>query len=246
MKKQTAHEYGFTHANDAIFQNTDTDTLVQHAIEYTGAKLTPSGALVVESGQHTGRAAKDKYVVVSEKSEATINWKNNINKITRETFDQIKQEIITHINQNERLYWSQKNVGANAKYALSTEMFSTHPHHTLFFNYLMRDDQYEPCQLGHYTIYHAPTLSVDTNKHGTRSGTVIAMDIDNNEVLIAGTSYAGEIKKSIFSAMNYILPEHGLLPMHAGSNVASNGDVSVFLGCQEPAKPHYQHKKNVY
>jgi len=231
-----ANTFGFKHAQAQIFKNTPNETLIAHATEKTGAKLTPTGSIIVESGKHTGRAAKDKYVVVSEKSESTIDWKNNIHKMDRETFNAIKQDVIAHINANESLYWSQKNVGANQDYALSTELFSTHPHHTLFFNYLMRDDGYATCGLGHYRIFHAPFLEIDASKYHTRSETVIAMDIDNGEVLIAGTRYCGEIKKSIFSAMNYILPEHGVLPMHAGSNVASNGDVSVFFGLSGTGK----------
>ncbi|MCB0271808.1 MAG: phosphoenolpyruvate carboxykinase (ATP) [Bdellovibrionales bacterium] len=236
MKNTTAKAYGFTHATNQIFQNQTPQVLIDHAVKYTGATLTKQGALVITTGKHTGRAAKDKYVVVTPKSETTIDWKNNVNKATSETFAAIKADIINHINANERLYWSQRNVGANATYSLSTELFTTHPSHALFFDYLMRNDQFESYALGHYTIYHAPTLQVDSKKYNTRSETVIMMDIDNCEILIAGTLYAGEIKKSVFSAMNYILPEHGLLPMHAGSNVAKNGEVSVFFGLSGTGK----------
>lgn len=236
MKFDTPKEYGFTHNEDHVFTNVPNETLMEHACKFTGAKQSAAGAIVVESGKHTGRAAKDKYVVVSDKSESTIDWKNNIHKMQRSVFDQIKTDIINHINDQERLYWTRKNVGAHQKYALSTELFTTHPHHALFFNYLMRNDAYASYPLGHYTVLHAPFLQIDAEKYGTRSETVIAMDIDNNVVLIAGTRYAGEIKKSIFSAMNYILPEHGLLPMHAGSNVAENGDVSVFFGLSGTGK----------
>lgn len=233
---KTAQDYGFKHSPNSIIENGSQDLLIQHAVEHTGAKLTSAGAIVVNTGKHTGRAAKDKYVVFTPKTENTIDWKNNVNKMTPETFAAIKNDIITHINASPRLYWSKKNVGAMEKYALGTQLFSTHPSHTLFFDYLMRNDGFKNPALGLYTIYHAPTLNIDTAKYGTRSETVIAMDMDNNEIIIAGTLYAGEIKKSVFSAMNYILPDHGVLPMHAGSNVNEKGEVSVFFGLSGTGK----------
>lgn len=236
MSTKSVQDHGFSHQSDTVFTNASQDVLTKHAVEYTGAKLTPTGAIIVTTGKHTGRAAKDKYVVFTPKTENTIDWKNNVGKLSPETFASIKADIITHINQNPRMYQTKRNVGAVAKYALSVELFSTHPSHSLFFDYLMRNDKFETCGLGHLTIYHAPTLEVDAAKHGTRSETVIAMDLDNNEVLIAGSLYAGEIKKSVFSAMNYILPDCNVLPMHAGSNVGPNGDVSVFFGLSGTGK----------
>ncbi len=228
-----SHE--FTHNNNFIFSNPNTDVLLEHAIKYTGAKTTSEGALSVYTGKHTGRAAKDKYVVVTDKTESTIDWANNINKMSPDTFANIKTEVISHINNSEKLYVSEKNVGAHPQYSIKAQLYSTHPSHTLFFNYLMRDDKFGS-DLGTYKIYHAPTLKIDTSKYDIRSETVIAMDMDKNEVLIAGTLYAGEIKKSLFSAMNYILPEKNIFPMHAGSNVDSTGNVSVFFGLSGTGK----------
>lgn len=233
---KTVNDYGFQHSSESIFENASQETLLKHAVEYTGAKLTNAGAIVVNTGKHTGRAAKDKYVVLTSKTENTIDWKNNVNKMTPEGFANLKKDVIAHINTQPRLYRTVRNVGAIAKYALQVQLFSTHPSHSLFFDYLMRNDKHNQCELGTYTIFHAPTLNIDTAKHGTRSETVIAMDLDNNEIVIAGTLYAGEIKKSVFSAMNYILPDHNILPMHAGSNVAANGEVSVFFGLSGTGK----------
>jgi phosphoenolpyruvate carboxykinase (ATP) len=232
----TTQDYGFQHSTNATFTNASQETLLQHAVEYTGAKLTNAGAIVVNTGNHTGRAAKDKYVVFTPKTENTIDWKNNVSKLTPETFAAIKKDAIAHLNTHPRLYRMQRNAGAIAKYSLGVEFFSSHPSHSLFFDYLMRNDKFPKNELGQYTIFHAPTLNVDSAKHGTRSETVIAMDLDNKEIVIAGTLYAGEIKKSVFSAMNYILPDHGVLPMHAGSNVNKKGEVSVFFGLSGTGK----------
>jgi phosphoenolpyruvate carboxykinase (ATP) len=235
MSKDTLQQYGFQHSEDQVFQNADNQLLMDHAVQYTGAEKSQAGALAVQSGKHTGRAAKDKYVVSSDLTESTIDWKNNVHRMSADTFANLKKDVIAHINEQPRLYWSTRNVGSHAKYSLEAELISTHPSHTLFFHYLMRNDDFSP-ELGHYTILHAPTYQADKDKYDLRSETVIAMDLDNHEILIMGTLYSGEIKKSLFSAMNYILPEHGLLPMHAGSNVAANGDVSVFFGLSGTGK----------
>ncbi len=230
-------DHGFTHTDSTTFKNLGQEELVKHAIEFTGAKQTPEGSIVVYTGKHTGRAAKDKYVVETALTNQTIDWENNVHKMSAETFANIKKDIINHINSSERLYWTTANVGSIETLSLSAELFSTHPSHSLFFRYLMREDSFDPKKgFGHYTVYHAPTLQVDSAKHGTQSETVIAMDIENNEVLIAGTLYAGEIKKSLFSAMNYILPERGILPMHAGANVDTNKNVSIFFGLSGTGK----------
>jgi phosphoenolpyruvate carboxykinase (ATP) len=127
-------------------------------------------------------------------------------------------------------------VSAENKYALQVELYTNSPHHALFFNHLMRHDEFSQFPLGAMRIYHAPELLADKNKYGLRSETVMATDFDTNEVLVIGTGYAGEIKKSVFSAMNFILPAKGILPMHAGSNASAQGDVSVFFGLSGTGK----------
>ncbi|MEZ4845545.1 MAG: phosphoenolpyruvate carboxykinase (ATP) [Bdellovibrionota bacterium] len=166
---KTVTDYGFQHSPESIFENASQETLLKHAVEYTGAKLTNAGAIVVNTGKHTGRAAKDKYVVFTPKTENTIDWKNNVNKMTPETFAAVKKDVVNHINAQPRLYRTTRNVGALPQYALQVQLFSTHPSHSLFFDYLMRNDNHSQCELGSYTIFHAPTLNIDAGKHGTRS-----------------------------------------------------------------------------
>jgi len=236
MDNQFYKNVGFSHSRENVFFNSSRATLVEHAIKNTGARLSKNGSLVVTTGKHTGRAAKDKYVVMSAKTESSIDWRNNIHKMNSSTFESIKNEVISCINKSKNLYHSNYNVGALEKYSIEAELFSTHPSHSLFFAHMMRNDEFPKFGLGKFTIYHAPTLNLDSTKYDLRSETCIAMDMDKNEVVIAGTLYAGEIKKSLFSAMNYILPAMNLLPMHAGSNVAQNGDVSVFFGLSGTGK----------
>ena len=214
--------------------NLSTKELVDEALRLGRGKLTNDQALYVETGEHTGRAAKDKYVVSSDLSEATIDWENNIRKMSKDTFESIKRDIFTHLSSFDDLYLQNRSVGADDEFNMNSFLVTSEPQNALFMNHMFREAR-EVSGLSPFTIYHAPHLKIETTNYDIRSNTVIAMDMDSREVLIAGTRYAGEIKKSIFSAMNYILPEKGLLPMHAGAN-CSDEDVSVFFGLSGTGK----------
>jgi len=214
--------------------NLSTKELVDEALRLERGKLTNNEALYVETGEHTGRAAKDKYVVSSKLSEETIDWENNIRRMSKETFKSIKENILSHLDSFDDLYLQNRSVGADDEFNMNSFLVTSEPQNALFMNHMFREAR-EVSGLSPFTIYHAPHLKVETSNYDIRSSTVIAMDMDSREVLIAGTRYAGEIKKSIFSAMNYILPEKGLLPMHAGAN-CSDEDVSVFFGLSGTGK----------
>ncbi len=222
-----------------VYINRSMAVLIEQSVRHFGCKLTPQGSVVMYSGEHTGRSPKDKYVVLSNSSEKTIDWRNNIHKMDPEVFRGIRSEIIEQLSQSEHLYVQQRNVGAQEQYSLAVELFTPSASHALFFDHLMRNDDFD-CHakgLGRYRILHAPLLRIDAQKYKTRTSTVIAIDLDAREILICGTLYAGEIKKSVFSVMNYLLPEKGLLPMHAGANCGQEkGDVSVFFGLSGTGK----------
>ena len=217
-----------------VFVNLESSKLVEKSVEMNIGLITKKGALVVETGEHTGRAAKDKYVVSSDKSEATIDWDNDVNRMKRADFDAIKKDILSHYDGKD-LFVQVNSVGADDNYNMNAVLVTPSPSHALFMNHMFRDRR-EKSALNPYTIYHAPFLKIDSDARSTKSGTVIAICFETQEVLIAGTRYAGEIKKSIFSIMNYILPEHGLLPMHAGANIGPSKDVSVFFGLSGTGK----------
>lgn len=226
---------GLLNQSNRIFENLSSDELIDLAVEMNKGKLTKDGALYVETGKHTGRAAQDKYVVECDLSNQTIDWKNNIRKMSKEIFSKVKGDIITHLQESQDLFVQVRSVGADEKYNMNVCLVTTEPQDALFMNNMFRAAR-KTSGLKPYTIYHAPFLEIDHQKYNLRSETVISLDLETREVLIAGTQYAGEIKKSIFSVMNYILPENGLLPMHAGANLGAQGDVSVFFGLSGTGK----------
>jgi phosphoenolpyruvate carboxykinase (ATP) len=236
--------FGLTQKNDAIFCNESDGLLIEHALKYTQAKLTPEGSLLVYSGRYTGRAAEDKYIVFNAKTEKTMDWTNNVHQLSPATFEVLKDAVKAYWNEQPRMYLSSKNVGASANYSLAVDLCTPSAHHSLFFHHLMRNDAFKEFPLGKVKIYHAPNLVLDYAKYQLRSGVVIATDIEKMEVIIIGTAYAGEIKKSVFSIMNYLLPELKILPMHAGANTSSKGDVSVFFGLSGTGKTTLSTQEN--
>lgn len=219
-----------------ILQNGSTGLLVEHAIKYNNAKLSPEGSLLVYTGKYTGRAAEDKYIVFDKLTESTIDWSNNVRQLSNSTFDTLKGLIKEYWSQFPRMYYSHRNAGAVSENALSVELLTPSANHCLFFQHLLRHDEFTTCGMGDVKIYHAPTMQLDFNKYQLRSSAVIATNISTREVIIIGTSYAGEIKKSVFSILNYLLPEKKILPMHAGANQTPTGDVSVFFGLSGTGK----------
>lgn len=121
MTTQQPKDHGFQHASDSIYHNVPNAVLIENAVRETGGKLTQSGSLVVYTGKHTGRAPHDKYVVVSNKTENTIDWENNLNKMSKDVFDAVKKDIIAHINSQPKLYWSEKNVGSIENLSMAVE-----------------------------------------------------------------------------------------------------------------------------
>lgn len=216
------------------YTNLSSEELVQKTLEMGLGKLTPQGALLVKTGKHTGRAAQDKYVVSSDLSNKTIDWENDLRKMDRKVFDSIKEDVLASYKGNE-LFIQCNSAGADEKWNMNTVLVTPSPAHALFANHMFREKR-EKSGLAPYTMFHAPNLKIDSDKYGTRSETVISICLETREILIVGTLYAGEIKKSIFSMMNYILPEHGILPMHCGANLGEKGDVSVFFGLSGTGK----------
>lgn len=226
----------FKDKSGEVFSNCSTGFLVEHAIKYNNAKLSPEGSLLVYTGKYTGRAAEDKYIVFDSETEKTIDWSNNVRQLSNSTFESLKNQIKDYWSQFPKMYYSERNAGAVSENALNVELLTPSPNHALFFQHLLRHDNFSSHGMGKVKIYHAPTMQIDFAKYQLRSSAVIATNIKSKEVIIIGTSYAGEIKKSVFSIMNYLLPEKKILPMHAGANQAATGDVSVFFGLSGTGK----------
>ena len=220
-----------------IFLNNSAAELIEHALRASpDNQLSSNGALVIQTGKFTGRAAEDKYVAEDDFSNKTIDWENNIKKISQNDFQNIKLEIIENFNRNKGpVYVTDTSVCANTEYALGIRLITSSPAHALFSKTIFREAQDCPA-LGKFIIYHDPMMNLDPKKYSIRSSTVIAINFLSKEIIIVGTSYAGEIKKSIFSVLNTLLPDLNVLPMHTGANQTKEGKTSLFFGLSGTGK----------
>jgi phosphoenolpyruvate carboxykinase (ATP) len=218
-----------------IHLNSESHLLIQESIRKGQGKLNKFGALSVETGKHTGRSANDRYIVKSPTTEKTIWWENNLSPMSPETFAKLKTKVLDYLNQHKDLYITERSVGADSKHNIGARTITTHPHNALFTNHMFRDKMREFNDTD-FTILHAPELNLIPGEFETKSETCIVTCFDTSTTIICGTRYAGEIKKSMFAAMNYRLPEDGILPMHAGANRLPNLETSVFFGLSGTGK----------
>ena len=218
-----------------VYFNSPNSFLVQKAVRMGLGCLAESGALVVNTGKHTGRSANDRYIVKSPVTEQSVWWENNLHPMNPQTFSKLKEKVINYLNENRDLFVTERSVGAHDEHNINARLITSHPNHALFSNHLFRETTRD-FREGDFTILHAPELQLDPNEFDTRSETAVVTCFETNTTIICGTLYAGEIKKSMFAAMNYRLPEKGLLPMHAGANRLKNKEVSVFFGLSGTGK----------
>ncbi len=231
----TLNASGFT-GFAAAYYNLPEAELVEQAVSRGEATLTAHGALVAITGRHTGRSPKDKFVVRDENSESQIWWENS-RALTTEQFDVLKADMLKHAKGKD-LFVQDLIGGADKDNALPTRIVTELAWQSLFIrNLLIRPDRKDLSEfIAKLTIIDLPSFKADPARHGTRSETVIAVDFTRMTVLIGGTSYAGEIKKSVFTALNYILPAKGVMPMHCSANDGKDGDAAVFFGLSGTGK----------
>lgn len=198
--------------------------------------LSDHGALIVDTGEHTGRAAKDKAIVREPSSEEKVFW-GDVNKdFPQERFNVLKERMMAHARGRE-LFVQDTYVGADANYRLPVRVITELAWHslfarTMFINDLTVTTPHHP----EFTVINFPSFQADPDRDGTRSRTFILMDFSQRLVLIGGTSYAGETKKSVFTLMNYLLPQRGVMSMHCSANVGAKGDVAIFFGLSGTGK----------
>ncbi len=222
----------FSHTRNELTQ----PQLVEETLKQGLGQLSRGGALVVKTGAFTGRAADDKYVVSCPYSEKVVNWKNKTGKLSRIQAEGLRKEILSVLEKSASTYQLSRTVGAHPRWRIKATLLTQGPSHAFFFNNMMRD--LAPGEhLQEWTILHAPFHTLrDPASLGIARPTAIVLDYEKREVLIAGTAYAGEVKKAMFSVLNTLLPDHGVLPMHAGANIGEKGDVSVFFGLSGTGK----------
>lgn len=219
-----------------VFHNPSPAQLIEKTLQRGEGELSDTGALVVKTGKHTGRSAKDKYVVKSHSTQEKIWWDNGLNEMSPENFAKLRTMTVEYLKSQDETYISDRSVGALKEHNIGIRFISNHPSHTLFTQHLFRETMNEINDSKDFLILHAPNLDIDPASVGAHAKTIIATCFDTNTTIIVGSLYAGEIKKSMFCVMNYLLPDEKILPMHAGASRLANNDVSVFFGLSGTGK----------
>jgi len=220
-----------------VVRNPTTSLLYEHAVARGDARIAEGGPLAVDTGSHTGRSPQDKFVVHEPGSADRIWWDGN-KAFGEEGFERLREKVTTFLGREPSLYVIDAFAGADPAHRIAVRVVTTHPYHALFAKTMFidpTDDEladFEPQAL----VLHAPALEADPAEDGTRSSTFIVLHPSRTEILIGGTFYAGEIKKSIFTVMNDRLPLEGIFPMHCSANVDADGRCAVFFGLSGTGK----------
>jgi len=228
--------HGIDATGDVIW-NATTPVLYEHAIARREARLGEGGPMVVDTGSHTGRSPNDKFIVREPASEARIWWDGN-RELTEEQFDPLREKVTDFLSKQPTLYVVDAFAGADPAHRIAVRVITTHPYHALFAKTMFIDPtpaeaaSFQPQAL----VLHAPALEAKPEEDGTRTGTFIVLHPTRTEVLIGGTFYAGEIKKSIFTVMNDRLPLEHVFPMHCSANVGDDGRTAIFFGLSGTGK----------
>ncbi len=232
---QGAGAFGFSHLKK-VYWNLEAPALYEQSLTRGETMLAKGGALLAETGVHTGRSPKDKFVVRDPNTESAVWWENN-GSITPEQFETLLQDFIEHAKGKE-LFAQDLYGGADPAFRVKARVFTEFAWHSLFIrNLLIRPELGElKDYVPELTIVDLPSFKADPARHGCRSETVIACDFTRKIVLIGGTSYAGEMKKSVFTYLNYVLPAEHVMPMHCSANVGNTNDVAVFFGLSGTGK----------
>ncbi|SOC36650.1 phosphoenolpyruvate carboxykinase (ATP) [Ureibacillus acetophenoni] len=223
-------------------KNVKTQLSVPQLVEKTTnrgeALLTADGAIVAKTGKYTGRSPKDKFIVEEESTKDKIDWGKVNQTISAEVFDNLYVKVLNFLKEKDELYVFKGFAGADKDSQLPIQVVNEFAWHNLFCHQLfIRPTEEElTSHSAEFTIIAAPTFKADPAVDGTNSEAFIIVSFEKKVILIGGTEYAGEMKKSIFGIMNYLLPEQGILSMHCSANVGEAGDVALFFGLSGTGK----------
>jgi phosphoenolpyruvate carboxykinase (ATP) len=207
--------------------------LAELALRSGQCRRTCDGALVLATGRFTGRAPNDRFITLDEHTRSRVEWGPRNQPMLPSHYRALKAHLAEHLARADVYQVSAHAGGAEG---MPLEVFTTSPAHALFARHLFQAARPGSSRAEALTVLHAPECFAAPDPHGTKSGTFIVLCPDERTILIGGTGYAGELKKSVFSVLNYLLPERGILPMHAAVNVGPAGDSAVFFGLSGTGK----------
>ncbi len=221
-----------------VYWNLPSPVLVEHAIVRDEGKISENGAVLVHTGQHTGRSPNDKFIVDNKAGNDADIWWGKVNcPLQPEQYDRLFQKLSSYL-QGRDIYIQDMQAGAHPNYRLPIRIISEKAWQSLFAQNLFRKLPKDalPSHIPEYTLICCPDFLASPETDGTRTSTFIIANFEKKQVIIGGTSYAGEIKKSIFTVLNYVLPLQNVLSMHCSANLGGRGDVALFFGLSGTGK----------
>ncbi|HEV8182100.1 MAG TPA: phosphoenolpyruvate carboxykinase (ATP) [Candidatus Angelobacter sp.] len=223
--------------SDKVHRNLHSGILVEHAVRRGEGLLADNGALVAYTGKYTGRTPKDKFTVKDPVTTELVNWGDVNQPFDSEKFDALFDRVTASLR-NKELFVQDLYAGADSKYRLPIRVINEYAWHNLFVRALFVRPSAEELKThrAEFTIVAAPEFQADPKRDGTRSEAFIVVSFTRKIVLIGGTKYAGEMKKSIFGVMNFLLPQNNVFPMHCSANVGKNGETALFFGLSGTGK----------
>lgn len=233
---------------DNIHMNLPVSHLVERALARKEGILTASGALSVETGKYTGRSPKDKFIVEEKSVLNDIDWGPVNQPISKQVFTDLYKKVMAHLSEQKELFVTQAFAGADPAYRLPIRVINEDAWHNLFAKQLFirpSEEELQTHEAG-FTIISAPHFKADPTVDKTSSEAFVIISFEERIVLIGGTEYAGEMKKSIFSVMNYLLPQQNVLSMHCSANVGTEGDTALFFGLSGTGKTTLSADPNRY
>ena len=223
----------------SVRENLSPAQLVEESIRREEARLSASGALVAETGERTGRSPADRFIIESAVTRDRIAW-GKVNKpFPPENFERIIDRAADYVRNIDEVYVVDAHAGADPRYRLNVQVVTEWAWHALFARQLFRRPTREELEVFEpdWTVISVPGFGTDPERDGTNSETFIGLDFERKVILVCSSGYAGEIKKSIFTVLNFVLPvQHAVLPMHCSANVGEAGDVALFFGLSGTGK----------
>jgi phosphoenolpyruvate carboxykinase (ATP) len=218
--------------------NLTTAPLVEHAVQRSEGLLAKDGPLVVRTGKHTGRSAQDRFIVRNGTSEDSVWWGKTNKPMDPAAFDRLYEDFLVALGEKDKLFVADLFGGSQPEHRVRVRVINELAWHNLFIRTLLVRPEAEELAgfVPEFTMIDLPSFRADPERHGCRSETVIAVNLEKKLVLIGGTAYAGEMKKSVFGLLNFLLPAEGIMPMHCSANIGAAGDTAVFFGLSGTGK----------
>jgi phosphoenolpyruvate carboxykinase (ATP) len=229
---------GLTNTDRIHYQSTPED-LVQHTLRIGDGVLNDTGALVIKTGEFTGRAPKDKFIVKDAITAESVHWNEFNQPIETRYFDIIHKKILDYLNERDELWVRDCQACADPRYRMNIRVVNEKPWNNLFtYNMFLRPSEEELEDFtADWTVLSAPGLKLDPHECGVRQSNAAVVSFAHKMILIAGTGYTGETKKGIFTVLNYLLPhDQNVLSMHCSANIGDDGDTAVFFGLSGTGK----------